>query len=122
MNKMILALSLVVAAVSGNAFAGAKGVCPIAFEGNPNYQDQVVAKIKATTKCKVAAEIAEACALGSSMDVGIAGEAYSKCKKEVDAQLANANLACGRISAQQGTMYQSQGAFCSLKAIMAYLK
>jgi hypothetical protein len=96
-----------------------------------NDLDKTVAAVKAAKTCKTSAALAEACAFGSSADVGIAGAAYEKCEHEVGQHLTPAQkkaLEAARhkctkeYAHQEGTMYLSMNAFCNLSAITRYAK
>lgn len=86
---------------------------------------EIITKIEATTTCYDASTIAENCAWGSSVDVGIAGAAYGVCLKEAGkltrsdkSLLEKMEARCAKAwSNREGTMYRSIHSFCKLDAL-----
>jgi hypothetical protein len=85
----------------------------------------LISQISAKKTCAEASKLAQACALGSSIDVHIAGAAGEVCLKEggklskSDSILLKTMRArCVKAySNQQGTIYRSINSFCQLSAI-----
>ncbi len=92
-----------------------------------NKPDVFLDLIAKSEACHEAVQLAEACAWGSSMDVSTVSEAYGVCQNELYAQnpqtklveqLNNMNEMCReRYEKEQGTLYMSLRAYCSLSAI-----
>ncbi len=95
--------------------------CPVTELSD--YQVNVVALIGAAKTCREASNLAESCAMGSSMDVATAGAAMDVCeidfgtklkmseKKTYSSLLRKCN---SKYEKMQGTMYMSAAAFCRL--------
>jgi hypothetical protein len=97
--------------------------------GEGDYIGDVTKAITEAKNCRAGAELATACAMGSSGDVQIADAAYTKCEKEVKltppqkTALEKSEAACTKKYAhKQGTMYQSINSFCHLDALTKYAK
>ncbi len=115
---MKLVAALIVLFASNMAFAGE---CPVTDLND--YQVNVVALISAAKTCREASDIAESCAMGSSMDVGTVGAAMTVCevdfgkklkpseKKTYSSLLQKCNA---KYAKMQGTMYVASAAFCRL--------
>jgi len=118
------------AALSCCLLAGSASAADCKFQiGKGDYIGNVTKSINASKTCKAAKATADACAMGSSGDIQIAGAAYTKCEKEVKLTAAQktaldkAKAACTKkYSRQQGTMYLSMNAFCHLEALTKYAK
>jgi hypothetical protein len=114
MKTLLLAFALV---LSSTAFAQEVTCSPDAGE--------IIASIEATTTCYDASTIAENCAWGSSVDVGIAGAAYDVCLKEAGKLtsadkklLSTMEKRCEKAWAnREGSLYRSAHSFCKLDAL-----
>jgi hypothetical protein len=114
MKTLLLAFALV---LSSTAFAQEVTCSPDAGE--------IISSIEATTTCYDATTIAENCAWGSSVDVGIAGAAYGVCLKEAGKLtaadkklLSTMEKRCEKAWAnREGTIYRSIHSFCKLDAL-----
>lgn len=114
MKTLMLICALV---LSTAAFAQEEVCSPDAAE--------IITKIEAQTTCYDASRIAENCAWGSTVDVGIAGAAYAVCLKEAGkltssdkALLKKMEVRCAKAwSNRDGTMYRSIHSFCRLNAL-----
>lgn len=105
----------------GLAGAAAARECPVA--PSANYLDHVFASIANAASCREAAAVAEACALGASGDVAIAGAAQQRCERALGTLNASQQRTYAaqlqrcehKYAGQQGTMYLSMTAFCKLQ-------
>ena len=121
---MKLFAALVVLLASNVAFAGE---CPVT--DLTDYQTNVITLIEASKTCYEAAEIAESCAFGSSMDVGTTGAAMGVCAKDFESKLKKSetrtynsliNKCNSKYANMQGTMYIASAAFCRLSVFRLY--
>ena len=91
----------------------------------------VIAAVQKAGSCYEAATVAESCAMGSSMDVGITQPAIEKCSKDFMAKLSKNKIdlsaynrllkRCGdKYAKMEGTMYRSAAAFCVLDINRVY--
>ena len=86
---------------------------------------EIITKIEATKTCYEASTIAETCAWGSAVDVGIAGAAYGVCLKEAgkltradQSLLKTMETRCAKAWANRdGSLYRSIHSFCKLDAL-----
>lgn len=105
----------------GLAGVAAARECPVT--PSENYLDRVTVSITNAASCREAAAVAEACALGASGDVVIAGAAQQRCERELGTLNASQQRTYAaqlqrcehKYAAQQGTMYLSMTAFCKLQ-------
>ena len=90
--------------------------------------EKIISTIAAAKSCYEASTVAESCAWGSSMDVQFVGAALKTCEKDFT-KISKSNRAmynalvsdCGKKYAkQQGTMYVSMTAFCSLSVAKTF--
>lgn len=102
--------------------------CPATF-GSDDYYENVVAAIRSATSCRDGAELAAACALGSSFDPNITVVAERKCGLDFWQKLSAAEKThynhlqtkCdNKYKDMQGTMYISANAFCKLRIAELY--
>ena len=102
--------------------------CPAQI-GDQNYLTKVTTAIRAKKACEDGATVAEACALGASGDISIAGSAQTQCEgdflkklSKTDAQTYHDLMAkCDtKYSGHDGTMYLSMNAFCHLQVSRLY--
>jgi len=110
--------------ISINAMAETE--CPIKF-GSNQYTDNVIAAIESKRSCSEASTIAEACAMGSSMDVQFVSSALKMCSKRINRSATikrvvdSANGLCIRkFSKSEGTLAVSARAFCQLDVTKLY--
>jgi hypothetical protein len=118
MSKLMAALFLVFG--TQTAFAGE---CPVQSFGQ-DYLDEVVTLIEAKKpSCYEAAQVAEDCAMGTSVDGRIAGAASAVCHVSFTTKLLQADLAaynsllqkCSeKYAKMSGTIYVSFEAYCRL--------
>ena len=98
--------------------------CPVT-DFDEKYMTNVIDAVEKATSCYEAADIAESCAMGSSMDVAITQPAIKICAADFSTELGkNANdlNAYNKLQDRceqkyrnmQGTMYRSAAAFCTL--------
>jgi hypothetical protein len=92
--------------------------CPVPGEDIEEVTKQILRK----KTCAAAVKLAEACAVGSSRDVGFAGAAAGICerdfakKKEDAAIYKQLGARCtAKFESSDGTMYRSAEAFCRLR-------
>lgn len=122
---MIKSLFILFFAFSTSAFAGEcvdKNGTDITNQ--PEVFQDLIEKSKT---CYEAKALAEACAYGSSIDVTTAGLAYLVCEAELNSNkpakkltdmLTKMNSLCAqKYDNEQGSMYRSFKAYCSLSAI-----
>ncbi|MFN3695880.1 MAG: hypothetical protein ACK4VO_00455 [Pseudobdellovibrio sp.] len=123
MKKAVLALIVSFSAMQAFALD-----CPVQF-GSDNYIDDVANKIQASKSCYDAVELAEACAMGSSIDAAIMPTAERKCGKDFWKKLTSQEKQsynklqskCDtKYNNMQGTMYVSAKAFCKLNVAKLY--
>ncbi len=121
---MKLFAALVVLIASNVALAGE---CPVT--DLTDYQTNVITLIEATKTCREAADLAENCAFGSSMDVGTTGAAMNVCEKDFGSKLKKSeqrtyssllNKCNSKYANMQGTMYMAAAAFCRLSVSQLY--
>lgn len=92
-----------------------------------NQPEVFTALIENSESCYQAAELAKACAWGSSMDSMTAGTAYNVCAVEFEAQNPSVRLqkllgimegfCSDKYEQMDGSMYLSMNAFCYLSSI-----
>lgn len=91
----------------------------------PDSAEEVMTKIEEQTECYFAAKIARECAWGSSIDVQFVAAASEKCvgfesklsrsDKKIYKKLLN--KCAKKYENEEGTMYRSMSAFCTLSVI-----
>jgi len=102
--------------------------CPVEFPSE-NYLENVGKLITESDSCYSASEIADACALGAGGDVYTAGQAVSRCERDMpvmskaDASMySTLNDKCTeKYSTMEGSMYRSMEAFCHLQVTRLFL-
>lgn len=125
-SMKLIAVAIVSSILSVSAFA--KNMC-VDSRGRDIWQKPEVFQklISEQTSCHDAAELATACAWGSSLDVSTAGIAIDICGKQLKknqpqpndlALMKQMEKRCDReYQDMQGTMYMSMNAYCHLEAI-----
>ena len=126
LKALVLSLALPLVLFSGSFAHAAE--CPVEMLTD-GYLDNVEKAIASKTSCYEAVEIAESCAMGSSMDSAIAGTAEVKCTATFQKKLNRADARtyaslqkkCNdKYKDMQGTMYISAAAFCRLNVSQLY--
>lgn len=109
-------------------FAASADDCPAQI-GDQNYLTKVTTAIHAKKTCEDGATVAEACSLGASGDIAIAGSAQTQCEGDFLKKLSKGDLQTYRdllakcdakYRGQEGTMYLSMNAFCHLQVARLY--
>jgi len=102
--------------------------CPFQIASD-NYVEDVLSAIDKAETCNQASELAQACALGSSIDTTIAGQAEQKCDADFQKKLSKTERTTydrlqkkclKKYEAMEGSMYRSFHAFCRLRVAELY--
>jgi hypothetical protein len=119
MKSLIVLVSLLTSAA---AFGGE---CP------STDVDTILKYVGSTNQCGVAQQRAADCAYGSSIDTAIAGTAQQVCEARFASKLNAAekagynsllNRCAAKYAKEEGTMYRSMAAFCSLNVSLTYAR
>lgn len=105
--------------------------CPVEFGSvvGVEYAELAADNVGKAESCYKATKVAEACAMGSSIDVPIAAAATGVCEKDFKQKLTPADAKTYKSLIQkcvkkyanmQGTMYQAAEAFCVLDVAKLY--